>query len=405
MLSRKMVKIISSIIAIVLVVIMVLSLMSSAFVYYAGAATSDELKTQLSDLEEQKAAVRKEISSLQVQLEDVEATRVALVKEMDITKEEIAVVETYISNLQDQIDIKTVELEVAEEQLAEKEERFANSIRDMYELGDTGYLQVFLNSSSLTMMLSRIEMVTQVSEYNKTVVEEYTAAKEDIVLKKQDLTVTQDEQKNYQTSLEYKAQELSQNEAEQAALQEDLEYYKQLKQEEDERLEADMAAISNEIAAMSAAAAAAAASGRADAGVVYYYSGDALVWPTPSCTSTSSAYGYRIHPIYGTTKFHAGEDIPASQGSQILAAAAGTVVTAGWVSGYGNYTVIDHGGGMMTAYGHQSSIAVSVGQTVTAGQTIGYVGSTGNSTGPHLHFEVYQNGATTDPKGYSYAYL
>lgn len=404
MMSRKMVKIISSIIAIILVAIMVISLMSSALMYYAGAATSDELKTQLSDLEEQKASVRKEISSLQEQLDDVEATRVALVKEMNLTKEEITVVEKYIGNLQDQIDVKTVELGVAEEQLADKEEKFAISIRDMYELGDSGYLQVFLNSSSLTMMLSRIEMVTQVSDHNKKVVEEYTAAKEDIEQKRQELTSTQNEQKSYQESLEYKAEELEQNEAEQAALQEDLEYYKQLKQEEEERLESEMAAISNEIAAKSAAAAAAAAAGT-DVGVIYYYSGDSLVWPTPSCTSTSSAYGYRIHPIYKTTKFHAGEDIPASQGSQIIAAASGTVTTAGWVSGYGNYTVIDHGGGMLTAYGHQSSIAVSVGQTVTAGQTIGYVGSTGNSTGPHLHFEVYQNGATTDPKGYSYVYL
>ena len=95
-----------------------------------------------------------------------------------------------------------------------------------------------------------------------------------------------------------------------------------------------------------------------------------------------------------------GEDIPAGYGAQILAAASGTVVTAGWVSGYGNYTVIDHGGGLMTAYGHQSSFAVSVGDVVTQGQVIGYVGSTGNSTGPHLHFEVYVNGSTVDPKSY-----
>ena len=129
------------------------------------------------------------------------------------------------------------------------------------------------------------------------------------------------------------------------------------------------------------------------------YSGT-FTWPLPGYTSASSAYGWRVHPIYGTRKFHKGEDIPAPTGAAIVAAASGTVTTAGWVSGYGNYTVINHGGGVMTAYGHQSAIYVSVGQTVSAGQTIGAVGSTGNSTGPHLHFEVYVNGATQSPMSY-----
>ena len=129
------------------------------------------------------------------------------------------------------------------------------------------------------------------------------------------------------------------------------------------------------------------------------YSGT-FTWPLPGYTNNSSAYGWRVHPIFGTRKFHKGEDIPAPTGTPIVAAASGTVTTAGWVSGYGNYTVINHGGGVMTAYGHQSAIHVSVGQTVTAGQTIGLVGSTGNSTGPHLHFEVYVNGSTQNPMSY-----
>lgn len=125
-----------------------------------------------------------------------------------------------------------------------------------------------------------------------------------------------------------------------------------------------------------------------------------FTWPLPGYTNNSSAYGWRIHPIYGTRKFHKGEDIPAPTGTAIVAAASGKVIGAGWVSGYGNYTQIDHGNGYVTAYGHQSRIDVSVGQTVTAGQKIGAVGSTGNSTGPHLHFEVYLHDQPTDPKSY-----
>ena len=161
-----------------------------------------------------------------------------------------------------------------------------------------------------------------------------------------------------------------------------------------------------EAAAAAAAAAAAKKQGTTSNQVTTTGSGSAtrysgtFTWPLPGYTSASSAYGWRTHPIYGTRKFHKGEDIPAPTGAAIVAAASGTVTTAGWVSGYGNYTVINHGGGVMTAYGHQSAIYVSVGQTVSAGQTIGAVGSTGNSTGPHLHFEVYVNGATQNPMSY-----
>jgi murein DD-endopeptidase MepM/ murein hydrolase activator NlpD len=97
---------------------------------------------------------------------------------------------------------------------------------------------------------------------------------------------------------------------------------------------------------------------------------------------------------------HTGIDIGAAMGAPIVAAAAGTVIVAGWVEGYGNTTVIDHGGGMSTLYGHQSSIGVTVGETVAAGQQIGVVGSTGHSTGPHLHFEVRIDGNPVDPLGY-----
>ena len=184
-----------------------------------------------------------------------------------------------------------------------------------------------------------------------------------------------------------------------------------------ERIASEMDTVSDQIAEQSRkeaeAAAKAAAAAKAQkknssgsspvtttgSGSATRYSGT-FTWPLPGYTNASSAYGWRTHPIFGTRKFHKGEDIPAPTGVAIVAAASGTVTTAGWVSGYGNYTVINHGGGVMTAYGHQSAIYVSVGQTVSAGQTIGAVGSTGNSTGPHLHFEVYVNGATQNPMSY-----
>ena len=126
-----------------------------------------------------------------------------------------------------------------------------------------------------------------------------------------------------------------------------------------------------------------------------------MLWPCPSCHTITSEFGWRYHPIYHTQKYHSGVDIGASYGATIVAADGGTVITAGAVSGYGNCVVINHGNGITTLYGHMSSIAVSSGQKVSKGQTIGYVGSTGNSTGPHLHWEVTVNGVRQNPLNYA----
>ena len=390
MMKKSTTRLISCVIAAILVIALLAPMLLSSLTFAGAAEDVDELQDKLSSLEDEKAAVKEKIAELTKQANDVEATRAALQSEIDLTKEEISTVQAYIDRLQDQIDVKTTELAAAEKALEQKEEEFALTVRTTYEQGDSSYLEVLLNSSSFSDLLSRMEIITAIMDDNKKIVAEYTAAKEDIEQKKQELQDTQDDQKEYQENLNYKVDELAASEAEQAALAESLQAYKAESEAEYDRISNEMQDVSNQIAALSAQSA-------ASGGVPY---SGTFVWPTPSCTTTSSVYGYRVHPIYGTVKFHAGEDIPASYGAEILAAASGTVTTAGWVSGYGNYTVIDHGGGTMTAYGHQSSILVSVGQYVQQGQVIGYVGSTGNSTGPHLHFEVYQNGSTVDPKSF-----
>ena len=124
-----------------------------------------------------------------------------------------------------------------------------------------------------------------------------------------------------------------------------------------------------------------------------------LQHPIPGAPITSS-YGYRVHPIYGDGRMHTGVDFGADTGDPIYAAGDGVVASAGSLGGYGNATVIEHGGGLATLYGHQSSFLVSEGDTVTAGEVIGRVGCTGSCTGPHLHFEVRLNGDPVDPMGY-----
>ena len=130
------------------------------------------------------------------------------------------------------------------------------------------------------------------------------------------------------------------------------------------------------------------------------YSGGALSWPAPSTTYVTSPYGWRFHPIQKRNKLHTGIDIGAGYGASVIAAEGGTVLRAGWNGGYGQYIVIDHGNGLSTLYAHNSTLLVSAGQVVTRGQKIALVGSTGNSTGPHLHFEVLLYGQTQDPMSY-----
>ena len=126
----------------------------------------------------------------------------------------------------------------------------------------------------------------------------------------------------------------------------------------------------------------------------------AYVWPCPSSRTITSNYGYRVHPVTGAKKLHSGMDIGASYGAAVVAAASGTVIMSKYYGGYGNCIIIDHGGGVSTLYGHMSSLVAKTGQTVSAGETIGKVGSTGVSTGNHLHFEVRINGSTVNPANY-----
>ena len=166
------------------------------------------------------------------------------------------------------------------------------------------------------------------------------------------------------------------------------------------RLEAERRAARQAAAAAARAAAAAppATPDRPDPPAAPVESTGAMLWPANG--PKTSDFGWRTHPIFGTSRFHAGIDIGAGYGSPIVAPKDGVVVLAGENGGYGNAVALDHGGGLATFFAHQSSIAVSYGQSVSRGEVIGYVGSTGYSTGPHLHFEVRVNGSPTDPMPY-----
>ncbi len=419
MMRNKTAKIIAGAVALLLAVLMIFSALASGLSYAGAAGGISSLKKQLSSIESQKAAVKREIAALGNKIDAASERKAALDKQMELTQDEIDTTKALIRSLKEQIGVKSDELDEAERALDEKTELFETRVRVMYENGDISYLDVLLSSDSFSDMLSNLEIVSQIMDYDKKVVRDYTAAKKDIEVKKASLESDKKDEETYQNSLESKYSALDDQKSEQQKIITELNANMDAKKAQAEKMEAEQESINSEIerlsreAAERAAAEAAArrkqqqqsgsssSSSSEDSGVVIPTSGT-FVWPLPDYGTDriSSPYGYRTHPITGKRKLHAGIDVGVPCGATIVAAASGTVVRSYMSSSYGNYTVIDHGGGVMTAYAHQSKRLVSAGEHVSAGQKIGLVGSTGNSTGNHLHFEVYVNGSTVNPMRY-----
>lgn len=413
MLSKKTIRAIAAAIAVILVVTIAGGSLISA-IGTAQAASVKDLKGKISSLDSQKAEIQKVIDDLEGQIGGNLKKMEALKDRMELTKQDINATETVIVRLSDEIETKKEEIVVAQEELDEKTEIFETRMRVMYENGnDISYLDVILGSNSFGEMLSRLEIVSEIMEGDKKVVSDYKEAKQTLEDAKDALEQDKEDQETYKSTLESKYDDLVSQKQEIQELTNKLESDQAAKQKEEDAIDAEKDRINAEIEEISRREAEAArkaaeeakknqqsGGGNSGGGASYTGNGDLSVWPAPSGTANTSSYGWRTHPVYGTRKFHKGLDISAPGGSPVLAAASGTVSKSYYSSSYGNYIVISHGGGLMTGYAHMSSRMVSAGERVSAGQQIGKVGSTGISTGNHLHFEVYVNGSTTNPMNY-----
>ena len=363
-------------------------------VQHAQAASTSQLKSRLAELKSARAEANAAVEALEGESEKYSEKIAALDYQIQSTRAELNATQKIIDSLTRDIADKQDELDETIAQLDEKQELFETRIRVMYENGDTTYLEVLLSSEDFSDMLTNMEIVSQIMDYDKRIVEEYKALKAQIETQKAALESDRKDKQDYADDLEQAYEEIEAQKKEYKALKAKVDSDLALKKAEAERMLREQDEINDEIAALSRQETAASGGG---GGKVYSGS---LVWPCPSYSRISSQYGYRTHPISGTRKLHKGLDIAASSGNPVIAAASGTVVKSYFSSSYGNYVVISHGGGLMTAYAHMTRRLVSAWQTVAAGQQVGTVGSTGNSTGPHLHFEVYVGGSTTNPMNY-----
>lgn len=377
-------------------------------VSYTYATGNSGTSKDVSDLENQRQETLEEIENLKSSISDVK-------EEIDNLKTEKNTIQRYINQLDQKFNNLTAEIADFEEKIEEKktdieetklaleeaktacDEQYASMkmrIQYIYENPSASLFELILTSGSLAEALNRADYVFSMSDYERQMMDKLTDAKEEIELQEatleaelEELDMMQEELEKQKVkvnaSINEKKGELSSKAAEISdANAEQKDYQEQLKEQEK---------LLNEIEEQIARAA------NPDA-----YDGEVtgFIWPCPAYTRISSYFGPRPQPVPGASTNHKGVDLAAPYGANILASASGVVTTAKYSASAGNYVVIAHGNGISTVYMHASSLLVSVGDRVTQGQVIAKVGSTGYSSGNHLHFGVIKNGTYVDPLGY-----
>ena len=349
---------------------------------------ADELEKQREDVENKLEEANTELEYVQDELSDtmlkVQETEDKILK----YQKEVDELGEKMETLQKSIDESTAKLEIASQNYEEKSDLLAKRLVAMYEAGDTQYLDVLLKSKSITEFISRYYIIQEVAEYDSILINEVEQEKNNIETTKQKLENEQAEIKIIKAKNEQTTIVLSNMQTLQKSYISELSEDEKKLQEQITEYKNDQAEIERQILL---------ATNVIDPDI--QYTGGEMLWPVAiSGTVITSDYGVREHPIQGIVKEHTGIDIGNTPtGTPVVAAADGVVTYAGWLGGYGNCVMINHGEGVVTLYGHGNKILTSVNKEVKQGETIMEVGSTGNSTGPHLHFEVRVNGTCTSP--------
>lgn len=368
-----------------MVLLAILSIFMLGIIFPAYA---DQKQQQLQEvnrqIQQQKAnlnSTKKKETDIMSQLNNIEKSISQTQNEIDATNDRIAYLEHNIQTTQKNIDKQQKDLD-------EQTGTLGDRLVEIYETGDTSYLEVLLSAEDLKDFITRYDMLGSIVEQDVDLIKTINKQKKELALKKSELEIKQRELVSVRESQESQKETLATQKGEKQQVLGSV-------QKEKSQYEQALAALeqsSREIEAMIRRE-------QGGGGGPALGSGT-YTWPAPGYSTITSSYGMRYHPILKVRKLHSGMDIGAPSGANIVAADAGKVIYSGWMTGYGNVVVIDHGAGMSTMYAHQSRILVSKGQTVSKGQIIGKVGSTGWSTGAHLHFEVRVNGSPVNPAGY-----
>lgn len=353
----------------------------------AGTALADDLEEQLQDLQE-KAAQQQEITNeAQARVENLSEKLRVLQEEVDAATSEYNDVKGRLDKVQSDIYENTELLNKTEKELKVKNKKLAKRVRDIYINGQISYVDVLFGAKDFSDFLTRMDILKRIIKHDYDLIMKVKADREIVMNTKAKLEKDKADVELLVADAEIKQKNMLDKKQAQQVLLDKAEYDRDVSQQAYE----EIMAASEEITRMIQRS--------QMVGGSYVASGSgAMIWPLNG--PITSEFGWRTHPIFGTQRYHSGLDIGGDYGLPIVAAASGTVIHAGWISGYGYTVIIDHGGGITTLYGHNESLLVGEGESVSQGQTIAMCGSTGNSTGPHCHFEVRENGEPVSPYSY-----
>lgn len=341
----------------------------------------EEVSRQINAQNQKLSKVKKQERSI---LNDVQK----LEKDIQKTQSELEYISGRVDYLQSSLAITRDEIGILETELEKQNEILNQRLVFIYEQGDVSYLEVLLGAEDMQDFLTRYDLLNRILQQDQDLIAAVQAKKDALDSKKAALEDQKQELENNKQNQKEKQQNLDEKIDAKKVILKDVQKEKKAY----EKALAELEASSRQLEAMIQQMQSKGDPDKAGTGT--------YTWPVPGYKTINSDYGMRYHPILKVNKLHTGIDIGVPSGVNILAADSGTVIYSGWMGGYGQVVVIDHGSGISTLYAHQSTILVSKGKAVNKGQVIGKVGSTGWSTGPHLHFEVRKNGTPVNPHSY-----
>lgn len=345
----------------------------------------DEAKDELTDIQGELDSAQEALEAGKARSKELSKKISTLENQIYTTGADVEKLKADINETKLSISDKLEELERAQKDVDDQNSALNNRLRAMYKNGDVGMLSVLFGSTTISDLLTNIEMVKRIYDSDAELLESIETRYGIIDDEKEALLSLKNQLITQEKELEEKQVQL-------AADKESVEALKSQVDRDNNVLSAEIDAMNEEAKAITAKI--------LELQSKEAYIGGELCWPSQSSKRITSPFGMRIHPTLKVNKMHTGIDIGASMGTNILAANSGKVITAGWNSSYGYMIMIDHGGGIVTLYAHSSALLVSKGDIVNRGQVIALVGSTGRSTGPHLHFEVRVNGEYKNPMDY-----
>jgi len=370
---------------IISLIIIISILFCSSSVY--SLSLNDLLKKQ-TQIEKQKDVMENQISKIEKQKDTIENQIGTINDKISKVQESLNSINLKLINNESKIISINKDIDTITNKQKEQQKALEKRLKVYYENDNASYLDVLFSSENLADLLWRLDVIKQIVTYDKSIIDQMEdsiknldSKKSEFEIVKNDILVSKQQYNNMKTEhLQVKTQKnqlLSQLTEEQRKIEKEYE----LEEEQSNNIARQIQKYQGSTSSTP-------------------YSGGKFNWPAVGCYTITSQYGMRFHPVLKTNKMHTGIDINAGTGTNVVAASDGTIISSGNISGYGNTVIIDHGGGISTLYGHNSVLLVKAGQKVKKGQSIAKSGSTGISTGPHVHFEVRVNGSPVNPMSY-----